>query len=224
MKQKKKGKVNFKKIGVISTLALAATGAFFALTNGKNMRFLVPAYTAARVLDGDTFETQEKQLIRLASVEAPELGLCGGEEAKAKLSKLVLNKKLYIKVLFRDGYNRLIAQVYSENEYVNKAMIASGNAYYLNREKEIAQELKTESDKAREQKLGIFSEKCTQTVNPTQPKCNIKGNNRDSKKFYFLPSCSIYHRALVQLYLGDEWLCSEKQAINAGYTKPEVCK
>lgn len=224
MKQKKKGKVNFKKIGAISTLALAATGAFFVLTTNKNKPLLVPAYTAARVLDGDTFETQEKQLIRLASVEAPELGLCGGEEAKEQLAKLVLNKKLYIKVLFRDSYNRLISQVYSENDYVNKAMIASGNAYYLNREKEIAQELKTESDKAREKKLGIFSDTCTQMTNKKNPTCNIKGNTRDKDRYYFLPTCSIYHRALVQLYLGDEWFCTEKEAINAGYVKPAVCK
>src|SRR3990167_1822698 len=80
------------------------------------------AYYASRVIDGDTFETMEKQRIRLASADAPELGLCGSEQSKKALEKLVLNKPLYIKVLYRDTYNRLISAVYTQKEFVNAKM------------------------------------------------------------------------------------------------------
>ena len=58
-------------------------------SNQKN-HFLV-----TNVIDGDTFETSDKKLIRLLGVEAPELGLCGADESKKQLENLILNKKYF---------------------------------------------------------------------------------------------------------------------------------
>ena len=44
--------------------------------------YLKTTYQVLRVIDGDTFETVEHQKIRLSGIDAPELELCGGQEAK----------------------------------------------------------------------------------------------------------------------------------------------
>jgi endonuclease YncB( thermonuclease family) len=41
----------------------------------------------ARVIDGDTFETANQQTVRIYGIEAPEITICGGIEAKKELEK-----------------------------------------------------------------------------------------------------------------------------------------
>ena len=72
-------------------VAALTIGGFFIIKNTRN-KMVVPAYKAARVVDGDTFDTTERQIIRLASTDAPELDLCGGIESSKTLQKLILNK------------------------------------------------------------------------------------------------------------------------------------
>lgn len=218
--KKKKKKISSK----ATVAAISAAGAIFLLSLGAGKFLHVPSYTAERIIDGDTFITTEKQVIRLASTEAPELGLCGSEEAKKELERHLHNQPIYLKVLYRDPYQRLVSQVYTKAGYVNEHMISEGYAYYHNREKAIAEELRQSSEKARTQKKGIFSSSCTQTENLETKKCSIKGNNRDNGKFYFVPDCPLYNNVALQLYLGDQWFCSEKDAIAAGYQKPQGCR
>ena len=40
-----------------------------------------------KIIDGDTFKLQNKQTIRLASLDAPELDKCLGQESKKALSE-----------------------------------------------------------------------------------------------------------------------------------------
>ncbi len=44
------------------------------------------------VLDGDTFETEFGKRVRLANVNAPEVGKPGADEVTAKLRKLIEGK------------------------------------------------------------------------------------------------------------------------------------
>lgn len=55
------------------------------------------------------------------------------------------------------------------------------------------------------------------------PDCSIKGNIGKSylEKTYHLPGCSEYERTVVELDLGEEWFCAEKEATEAGYRKSE---
>lgn len=207
-------------IGALTVVGTAAAGTFLWLKASYNLPFPVPAYRAVRVIDGDTFVTEEKQNIRLSSTQAPEKDRCGYEEATKELEKLVMGKPLYIKVVFRDKYSRLVSLVYSPDGFVNELMLSKGMAYIastIGNEK-----ISLASDLAREKKLGIFSNKCTQMENQEKPKCNVKGNDRNGK-IYYLPSCGVYHNVSVQLYLGDRWFCSEKEAIAAGFRKPQQC-
>ena len=213
-----------RKVGIGATIvATGAVAATLWLTGGSGKPVKVPAYSVIRVIDGDTFETAEHQHIRVASTEAPELDFCGGKEAKEALEKLVLDKPVYLKVVYRDPYQRLVSLVYTEDEFVNEAMLLGGFSYYLRSSPgETGEELKKATGEARQEKAGIFSEKCTQMTNKEKPKCNIKGNTL-SDNIYYLPECGVYDNVEVQLYLGDRWFCTEKEAVATGFRKPQQC-
>ena len=103
-------------------------------------------------------------------------------------------------------------------------MLENGYSYYSRSSPgEIGDDLKKATEKAREEKKGIFSDSCTQMVNKEKASCNIKGNDRNGK-IYYVPECGVYNNVTVQLYLGDRWFCTEKEAIKAGFRKPEQCK
>lgn len=203
--------------------ALTVLGAGFLLYSNKTKPIPVPSYEVKRVIDGDTFETMEGQHIRLASTEAPELTLCGGNEAKKALEKMILDKPIYLKVVFRDPYQRLVSLVYTKDTFVNEEMLARGNSYYYrSSEGKIGEDLKNATEKARAEGKGIFGKFCTQVTNKADSSCDIKGNDRNGK-IYYLPDCGVYDNVIVQLYLGDRWFCTEKEAITAGFRKPETC-
>ena len=216
----KKWRLN-RKVGAAAVLISASAGVFY-LMSGRGQAFPVPSYSVIRVIDGDTFETAEHQHIRVASVEAPELNRCGGPEAKAELEKLVLEKPVYLKVIYRDPYQRLVSFVYTKDSFVNEALISKGSAYYSRSSPgEIGEKLKSASDQARKIKKGIFGNPCTQTTNIKNPTCPIKGNA--VSQIYYVAGCGNYDHVEVQLYLGDGWFCSEKEARAAGFRKPEQC-
>lgn len=194
--------------------------------NFGGKRVELPAYEVGEVRDGDTFLTKEGLIIRLAAVYAPEKELCGGEEATEALKKLIVGKPLYIKAIFKDKYERLVSYVYTKDEYVNEKLLEQGMVYFEVSE-EHSKGLKPAAERAREKKVGIFSEKCTQSTNPEKPECEIKGNvSMDGKgnKMYRYPGCGQYGNTQVQLYRGDRWFCTEEEAKKAGFVKGSDCK
>ena len=211
--------------GVVLVAAVTG-GAYLKISHGRNA-IRVPAYVAERVIDGDTFETKEKQSIRLASADAPELKYCGGIEAKAELEKLVMGKPLYIKAIYRDGFQRLIAYVWSGAEFVNKRMVEEGKAVYRLTEKANSETemMHQAANKARESKAGVYGRECTQITNTENPKCVIKGNRRPASgaDYYHYPGCGQYNNTVVQLYMGDQWFCTETEARAAGFKKGPLC-
>lgn len=219
MKKKKKNKLA---LGIAA--AGVAAGGFLWVSFGKGRSVPLPAYEAVRVIDGDTLETNEGQHLRLASTEAPELKHCGGEAAKKRLEELVLDRPLYVKMTYVDWFKRPVAYVYSETAFVNEIMIKEGYSEYSRSSPgEIGKTLAKASQEARGSQLGIFGPECTQTVNPVKPKCSIKGNLGREAKIYYLPDCGVYPNVVLQRYKGDEWFCSEKEALAAGFRKPAQC-
>jgi len=68
-----------------------------------------------RVVDGDTFDCFPVGRVRLADIDAPELGTAEGNAAKDALTTLILNKKVYLDVddiYVMDKYNRVVAVAY----------------------------------------------------------------------------------------------------------------
>ena len=204
--------------GILGVMAIAGTFTAAQIFNRTS-------YTVSRVIDGDTFETTEKQRIRIAAVEAPELELCGAQQAKQTLEKLILGKKIQMKIIFRDPFQRLVSFVYVDKKFVNQEMLKSGWTYYKNRTGQKIPELENISDALRKNKKGIFGEKCTQSTNKINPTCTIKGNillSTGEKTYHYL-GCGQYGNTQVQLYLGDRWFCTAEEADENGFKKGKDC-
>ena len=104
-------------------------------------------------------------------------------------------------------------------------MIASGWAAYDSSDSVNSEIMKQSGENARKNKIGIYSQKCSQTVPPNE-KCRIKANINDTygTKIYYLPSCTVrYDNISVDLFRGDQWFCTEKQAQSAGFSKAKAC-
>jgi endonuclease YncB( thermonuclease family) len=79
--------------------------------------------TVTRVIDGDTFETaSRKHSVRLANVNAPEVGQRGGAAATKALKQLIEGEKVSIETVAKDKYRRTVAKVKVGRRSVNKAM------------------------------------------------------------------------------------------------------
>lgn len=180
-----------------------------------------------KVTDGDTFNTKDYQTIRLIGVFAPELDACGGPQAKKALEKLIFGKKVEVDDILTDDYKRTIADVnLLDGQSVNLAMIKSGWAVYRSgassKDHKAMQETSVLN---RKQDKGIYGSLCTQKTNTKDPKCSIKGNvNQNGGKVYYTKNCEQYNTISIELYLKDQWFCSEKQAKEAGFTLGANCR
>jgi micrococcal nuclease len=180
-------------------------------------------FQVQRIIDGDTFIIEGNRQIRLMSVNAPEVGLCGSDQATNKLTELISGKKVRLEGEINDHFGRFLALVYIDDQLINEQMILSGWARFTSTASSASDTLKSAFQKIKDQKLGIFSSLCYQTSNPENSKCNIKGNVREGKKTYFFPGCGNYSNVVLELDQGDQWFCSEKDALSAGFTKSANC-
>jgi len=178
------------------------------------------------VIDGDTIVTENKVRIRLRQVDAPEMGNCGGDEAKKLLVELVENKFVRVTESIIDNKGRPMAIIAVGDKSVNKEMLQSGWVRYHSDKTSETEELIKIWNDTRSQKIGILSQKCTQTENIVNPNCNIKGNidpSNSAVRIYQLPGCVQYKTTSVDLDRGENWYCTEKEAMAAGYVKSKRC-
>ncbi len=180
-------------------------------------------FKVERIIDGDTFIIEGNRQIRLMSVNSPEVGLCGSQQATEKLTELISGKKVRLEGEINDHFGRFLALVYINDQLVNEQMILSGWARFTSTASSASEKLKTAFQQAKDQKIGIFGSLCYQTSNPQNSKCNIKGNVREGKKTYFFPGCGNYSNVALELDQGDRWFCSENEAVAAGFTKAANC-
>lgn len=205
--------------GIIGLLAVIST----LTTQLENS-----GYAVARVIDGDTFETVDRSMIRFDTLDAPELANCGGIQAKQVLEKLVLNKSVRLDSQARDFVGRQVASVWSGDIWIDKELIKTGWVAYSSSTVDKDHILKNLDLENRKNKLGIYSELCTQYENSDQPKCVIKGNIigewlKKGQKAYHFPGCIQYKQTRIEKYRGEQWFCTEKEAAAAGYTKSGGC-
>lgn len=182
--------------------------------------------TVKEVLDGDTFILGNDDRIRLLSIDAPEKGRCGAQEATVALTKLISGKTVRITEERRDQYGRRMGLVFVGRILVNEAMLGSGWArptYDKNSQKD---SLQAASHKATENHLGIHSSLCKKT-NPIPPSadCTIKGNidKASWNHLYHLPTCRHYNQIILELDMGEQFFCSESEAQAAGFTLAPDC-
>ena len=210
-------------LGVVGGLLLIPSLIFNFYLYQKNQK-LESVYLVEKVIDGDSIILKNDQSIRLGNINAPEIELCGGQQAKERLEELVLGRIVRLDVFSHDRYNRPLALVYIKNTLVNEVLLKEGWARYDGTPSPQRELLKKAYDDAFENKKGIFSSLCL-SEKPEKENCLIKGNidRNSNKKTYHFPGCSEYERNLVEKDLGESWFCSEKEAEKAGYTKAANC-
>ena len=74
------------------------------------------------VLDGDTFRLNTGETVRLAEVDAPEVGSPGYAQALEKLKQLIERKVILYDQRGADSYGRIVADVWVSSLYVNDEM------------------------------------------------------------------------------------------------------
>ncbi len=126
----------------VSTLCVSILVAFLTLLGFANRASSSPSVeidviaTVRSVVDGDTFDAFPVGRVRLADINAPELGTPEGEAAKTALSRLILGKTIYLDVddlYIMDRYNRVVAVAYIRYNdthmlNINKWLVDSGHA------------------------------------------------------------------------------------------------
>lgn len=219
---KKKQKPWLKWLGFILFIPSVILNLFFATRPQSDYGIKV-----LEVLDGDTLLLDGKVRLRLRQVDAPEIENCYGQESKDYLEGLVKNKKVIIQEKILDQTGRAMALVYLGKDLINLQVVQDGYGRYHSDKTSETDRLKEAGQKAKENKLGVYSPECYQREeNLETPECIIKGNidlsNKSLKRYYF-PGCAQYEFVLVEKDKGEDWFCTEKQAQSAGYTKAKSC-
>lgn len=185
-------------------------------------------HLVTKVIDGDTFVTEDKSVVRFDTLNAPELAFCGGPEAKQALESIILGKRVLLDTQVRDVNGRQVASVRMGAIWVDEELIKTGWVAYSSSTVDRDHVLKNLDLQNREAAKGIYSPICTQRENTAYPKCVIKGNisgewETHGEKAYHFPGCIQYNTTRIELYRGEQWFCTEKEAQKAGYTKSGGC-
>ncbi len=85
-------------------------------------------FLVTKVIDGDTLEINTTERIRLSGINSPETGECYYQEAKDRLTKLILNKEIFLERDYtnKDKYKRLLRYIHLNNREINSQLIQEG--------------------------------------------------------------------------------------------------
>jgi endonuclease YncB( thermonuclease family) len=116
-------------------VALLAIGVASPVSSSPGVEIDVTAVVKG-VVDGDTFDAFPVGRVRLADIDAPELGTAEGEASRIALERLILGKTVYLDVddlYVIDRYNRVVAVAYVRYNdthllNVNKWLVDNGYA------------------------------------------------------------------------------------------------
>ena len=128
--------------------------------------FTTSAQLVVQVYDGDTYKILDKgkfQIIRLANVDAPELGQYYGRVVKAAVSKLILARVVEVEAYGKDRFGRTVANITVEGKSLDSFLIAHGWAWHYTQYSHHKYLLIFEGI-AREAKLGMW--KCQHNIPP----------------------------------------------------------
>jgi len=174
-----------------------------------------------RVIDGDTFITQEGECIRLAGIDAPEYpDQCLSLEAKERLTELINGQEVEIEPVKKDKFGRTMAFVFKDQLLIDRILLSEGLGTTIEIDSQYQPELIRAETEAQKLKKGVWSSLCQPPEN-----CRIKGNYRRDKKtkIYHLPECYNYDKIVINEKEGDRWFCNEEEAQKAGFVKSKDC-
>lgn len=105
-----------------------------SLSNSTPNRGSTHVWRVVGVHDGDTLtcldETNTQQKVRLAEIDAPELGQDYGKVSREALAEMVFGKTVTVSEEGKDRYGRWIAHVQVNGIDVNRQQVATGNAWH----------------------------------------------------------------------------------------------
>jgi endonuclease YncB( thermonuclease family) len=113
------------------------------------------------VHDGDTVtcldESNQQQKVRLAEIDAPEIGQDYGKVSREVLAEMVFGKTVEVTEDGKDRYGRWIGHLSSNGVDVNRQMIATGNAWhYVDYSRDTS--LAALQSQAQSQRLGLWAQ------------------------------------------------------------------
>ncbi len=94
-------------------------------------------FKVIHIFDGDTLEVRGAGLtfkVRLVGIDSPETGRKGqkgqpyAEKAKQRLRDRVMGRQVRLRQYGTGGYNRILAEVFSEGQNINLHMVRTGMA------------------------------------------------------------------------------------------------
>lgn len=222
MKIKKRG--SWLAVGVVASLILNVLLLFKQFQIPKIFNQNREKVRVTKVIDGDTFDVETGERIRLYEINAPEYPKdCMGVDAKARLEDLVLDKTISLEKIKKDNFGRTLALVYLEKLLINEVLTEEGLAYF-EKDKLLSSDsliIERAEEKARSAGRGVWSSLC-QTK---KDGCVIKGNYRpaDNTRIYHTPDCYNYDRITIKPGTSDRWFCTEDEAQQAGFRKSLDC-
>lgn len=195
---------------------------------------------SARVVsvhDGDTItildEVEHK--IRLAGIDAPEIGQEFGSASKRNLSSLILNKSVTVLTNKTDRNGRIVGKVLSDGVDVNLEQVKTGLAWhykkYQNEQALSDRSAYSEAEKdAQAKRLGLWSN--LSSITPEEyrkssgleniadvPVGSIIGNK--NSMIYHTPGCSTYTKVSPQ---NQTLFDNAREAEAAGFRRAKNCK
>lgn len=239
-----------KKISLVAMTAILVAGGYggYTLIKEKDLESLrsgsVSAYEVKRVIDGDTFELADGDVVRMLGVDTPEEKECYAGEAKEALKKLIEGKEVELRkdVTGADSFGRLLRYVVliknsqlENNILVDEYMVREGFGEMQNnsRDKLYNGVLLEAREKAEKEKKGLWNacdyapsgEHSQGSVEAPSAKCTIKGNisTEEFGKTYFLKECNNYEQVKVDTSRGEKYFCSEEEAKKEGFVKARYC-
>jgi len=196
-----------------------------------------------KVIDGDTILIENNIRIRLLNIDAPETNSCYAEEAKEYLSKTLLGKEILLQKdqTAQDSFDRLLRYVFiyeedpeKDNLFVNSMLVENGYAQeaYIQPNRTYLAQLQADEREAKENNKGLWGA-CDiqeetpageQDSDPFSKECVIKGNiTKSYTKDYFLPGCPNYKRVKIDPRKGEQYFCTEEEAVEAGWERSAAC-
>jgi len=113
------------------------------------------------VHDGDTVtcldESNQQQKVRLAEIDAPEIGQEYGRNSREALAELVFGKTVEVTEDGKDRYGRWIGHLSASGSDMNRQMVATGNAWhYVDYSTDAS--LAALQSQAQSQRLGLWAQ------------------------------------------------------------------
>ena len=116
----------------ISFLFLCIFNSTLVGLNDSNLKHSLRKVKVIRVYDGDSIYVQDEfsfYPVRLAYIDAPEKGQPFSEKARGYLVQLLKNRLVFLDIIAKDKYDRVLAEVFYNNLNINKEMVQNGYAW-----------------------------------------------------------------------------------------------